>query len=80
MLSVQQREKGRAKMAKKAEKVLLNQDFAFLKDADLNAQIAAFAAAHAAAHNQILAMDGRRPLGPGKVRVTFRVLPKKGSR
>ena len=64
-------------MAKSTEKVLLNHDFAFQKDADLNAQIAAFAAAHEASHEQILAMDARRSLGPGKVRLTFRVIPKK---
>ena len=64
-------------MAKKTEKLTLNHDFGFVTDADLNAQIAAFAAAHEAANNQILAMDGRRSLGPGKARVTFRVLPKK---
>lgn len=67
-------------MAKKAEKITLSHDFAFVKDSDLNSQIAAFAAAHEAAHHQILAMDGRRDLGPGKVRVTFRVLPKKVAR
>lgn len=64
-------------MAKNSEKVLLHRDFAFQKDADLNAQIAAFAAEHQATHNQILAMDARRSLGPGKVRVSFRVLAKK---
>ena len=64
----------------KTEKIILNQDFGFLKDADLDAQIAAFKAAHEATSHQILAMDGRRSLGPGRVRVTFRVLSKKGSR
>jgi hypothetical protein len=64
-------------MGKKAEKILLSHDFGFLKDEELNAQIAAFAAAHERQHHQILAMDGKRPLGPGKVRVSFRVLPKK---
>jgi hypothetical protein len=63
-------------MAKKNQ-LTLNQDFRFLKDEDLNAQIAAFAAAHEAEHHQILAMDGKRSLGAGKVRVTFRVLPKR---
>ena len=67
-------------MANKAEKLTLSQDFGFEKDADLNVQIAAFAAAHEKTHNQILAMDARRSLGPGKVRVTFRVLPKKAPR
>lgn len=64
-------------MGKKATQPFLNHDFEFLKDADLNTQIAAFAAAHEGAHDELLAMDGRRPLGPGKVRVTFRVRPKK---
>lgn len=64
-------------MAKKTEPTTLNQDFKFIKEADLNEQIAAFAATHEAAHNQILAMDARRSLGPGKVRVTFRIVPKK---
>lgn len=67
-------------MAKKAEKVLVHHDFEFLKESDLNAQIAAFAAAHEASHKQILAMDARRSLGPSKVRVTFRVIPKKPGR
>lgn len=63
-------------MAKKSAQTTLNHDFEFIKDADLDAQIAAFAAAHAGAHDELLAMDGRRSLGPGKVRVTFRVRPK----
>ena len=67
-------------MAKNSEKIILSQDFGFQTEAELNAQIAAFAAAHEKAHSQILAMDGRRSLGPGKVRVTFRVLPKKVNR
>lgn len=64
-------------MAKTTQKVTLNQDFKFDSDADLNAQIAAFAAAQKAQHGQILAMDARRSLGPGKVRVTFRVVQKR---
>jgi hypothetical protein len=64
----------------KPQKVTLHHDFAFEKDADLNAQIAAFRAEHEAQRSQILAMDARRSLGPGKVRVTFRVIEKKGSR
>ncbi len=64
-------------MPKKAEKVTLNQDFTFATDADLNAQIAAFTAAHAATRGERLAMDSRRPLGPTKVRVTFRIVPGK---
>jgi hypothetical protein len=65
-------------MPKKAEKVTLNQDFVFTTDPDLNAQIAAFTAAHEAANGgERLAMDARRPLGPNKVRVTFRLVPPK---
>jgi hypothetical protein len=67
-------------MPKTTEKVTLDQDFRFQSDADLNAQIAAFRAAHEAANHQILAMDARRSLGAGKVRISFRVLPKKRSR
>lgn len=67
-------------MGKKAVQPTLSHDFEFLKDADLNTQIAAFAAAHQVAHDELLAMDGRRSLGPGKVRVTFRVRPKNPQR
>ena len=67
-------------MPKKAEKVTLNHDFTFTTDADLNAQIAAFAAAHEAARDERLAMDARRSLGPNKVRVTFRIVPRKSVR
>lgn len=45
-------------MGKKSAAPTLNHDFEFLKDADLHAQIAAFAAAHEGAHEQLLAMDG----------------------
>ena len=65
-----------AKKSDKSEKILLNHDFACASEAELNGQIAAFAAAHEAAHGQILAMDGRRSLNPDKVRVTFRVVEK----
>ncbi len=64
-------------MPKKPEKVTLNHDFAFASDAELDAQIAAFRAAHEAENAQILAMDARRSLGPGKVRITFRVIEKR---
>lgn len=67
-------------MPKKPEKVTINHDFAFEAETDLNEQIAAFRANHEATHHEILAMDARRPLGPGKVRVVFRVLEKKGKR
>ncbi|MBL9105531.1 MAG: hypothetical protein JNL82_31635 [Myxococcales bacterium] len=64
-------------MPKKPEKITVGQDFTYAGDADLNAQVAAFAAAHEAAHDERLAMDAKRSLGPGKVRVTFRVVPAK---
>lgn len=64
----------------KTDKIIVDHDFRFQSDADLNTQIAAFQAAHEAANKQILAMDARRPLGAGKVRISFRVVPKKGGR
>jgi hypothetical protein len=67
-------------MPKKPEKVTLDHNFAFTTDADLAAQISAFKAEHEAAQRQILAMDSKRSLGPGKVRVTFRVIEKPRSK
>jgi hypothetical protein len=67
-------------MPKKAEKVTLNHDFTFATDADLNAQIAAFTAAHETTHDERLAMDARRSLGPTKVRVTFRIVARRAGR
>ena len=49
------------------------QDFTSANDADLNAQIAAFQARYKDERGQLLAMDSRRSLGPGRDRVTFRV-------
>ncbi|MCC6622946.1 MAG: hypothetical protein IT385_16930 [Deltaproteobacteria bacterium] len=51
----------------------IHQDFASSSDADLNDQITAFQERYHAEHGRRLAMDGRRPLGPGRDRVTFRV-------
>ncbi len=65
-------------MPSKPPKVTLDHDFAFATDAELDEQIAAFRAAHEATHGQRLAMDARRSLGPGKVRVTFRLVVAKG--
>jgi hypothetical protein len=62
---------------KKPEPTRIHHDFVFEKDADLDAKIAAFRTAHEAEHDQILAMDARRSLGAGKVRITFRVIEKK---
>lgn len=41
---------------------------------ELDAQLAEFKRAHEAATGERLAIDGKRPLGPGKVRITFRVV------
>jgi hypothetical protein len=67
-------------MPKKPEKVTLNHDFAYTTDAELDERLTSFRAEHEAAHHQILAMDSKRSLGPGKVRVTFRVLEKKAKK
>jgi hypothetical protein len=64
-------------MPKKPEKVTLNHDFAYASEAELSSKITAFRTEHEAGHGQILAMDAKRSLGPGKVRVTFRVIEKK---
>ncbi len=67
-------------MPKKPEKVTLARDFASSGDADLDQQVAAFRVEHEAESGQRLAMDAKRSLGPGKVRVTFRVVATKGKR
>jgi hypothetical protein len=67
-------------MAKSTEPALLKHDFTFTSDAELNKQIASHRAAHEAEHGQILAMHARQSLGPTKVRITFRVVEKKGGR
>lgn len=67
-------------MADKRARQTIERDFTFATEADLNAQIAAFSAGHARDAGVRLAMDARRPLGGGKVRVTFRVVAGKGGR
>ena len=62
-------------MKKKGTAPLLQHDFAFASDADLDAQIVAFRKAHEAAHPEWLTMHERRSLGAGRERVTFRVRP-----
>jgi hypothetical protein len=57
-------------MPKKPEKVTLDHNFEFAGDVDLAEQITAFKAEHP----QRLALDSKRSLGSGKVRVTFRVI------
>lgn len=51
----------------------ISHDFASANDAELNAQIAAFQARYREEQGQLLAMDARRSLGPGRDRITFRV-------
>lgn len=63
-------------MPKKLDKITVDHTFEFKTDADLDAQIAAFKAEQP----QRLALDGKRPLGSGKVRVTFRVVDKAGTK
>lgn len=63
-------------MAKKPDKLTLDHNFAFTSEADLAEQISTFKREHEAAQHQLLAMDSKRSLGPGKVRVTFRVIAK----
>ena len=58
----------------------ISRDFNFSTEADLNLKIAAFSAGHERDAGQRLAMDARRPLGAGKVRVTFRLVTEKGRR
>ncbi|MBT9560761.1 MAG: hypothetical protein IV100_32355 [Myxococcales bacterium] len=67
-------------MAKSTEPTLLKRDFTFTTDAELNSLIAAHRAAHEAEHGKILAMHARQSLGSTKVRITFRVVEKKGGR
>lgn len=64
----------------KNDKVLVHHDFVCATEAELSEQLKAFRAAHEAEQGQILAMDARRSLGPGKVRVTFRVVDKPGKK
>lgn len=61
-------------MSKKLDQAArVHQDFTSSNDADLNRQIGAFQEAYHAEHGQLLAMDARRSLGPGRDRVSFRV-------
>ena len=67
-------------MAAKQAPQTISRDFTFTAEAELNAQVAAFAAAHERDTGLRLAMDAKRPLGAGKARVTFRVVAGKGRR
>jgi hypothetical protein len=48
--------------------------FVASSEQELDAQLAEFKRQHEAETGQRLAIDGKRPLGPGKVRMTFRVV------
>ncbi|HWB77556.1 MAG TPA: hypothetical protein VG755_21470 [Nannocystaceae bacterium] len=61
-------------MPKKQQPELIDRDFVFASDRELDATIAAFRSAHESTTGQRLAMHARRSLGAGKVRITFRVV------
>ncbi|MCA9699937.1 MAG: hypothetical protein KC431_20600 [Myxococcales bacterium] len=61
-------------MAKQARKQTVDHVFSYTSEAELDTQIQAFKAAHADAHGEGLALDSKRPLGPGKARLSFRVV------
>jgi hypothetical protein len=65
-------------MGNKAGKQLVDQVFSFTSDADLDAQIAVFKAQREAEQGERLALDAKRPLGPGKARLSFRVVAQVG--
>lgn len=66
-------------MAKQG-KQLVEQVFPFASEADLDALIRAFKAEYEAKHGDFLALDQKRPLGPGKVKLSFRIVEKPGKR
>ncbi len=67
-------------MATKDAKSMIHQDFQAANDAELDVRMREFKAAWTAEHGDGLAIDGKRSLGPGKVRVTFRVVPGPGAK
>jgi hypothetical protein len=62
---------------KQQQKRTVDHVFAFTSEVDLDEQIQAFKRAHADAHEQDLALDSKRALGPGKVRLSFRVVERR---
>lgn len=66
-------------MAKQG-KQLVEQVFTFTSEADLDARIRAFKADYEAKHGNFLALDQKRPLGPGKAKLSFRIVEKPGQR
>jgi hypothetical protein len=59
---------------KKSKPVLVDHDFSFATDRELDEKIAEFREAHERTTKQRLAMHSKRSLGAGKVRITFRVV------
>lgn len=65
---------GSACVPKKQQPELVDRDFVFASDRELDEIIAAFRSAHETTTGQRLAMHARRSLGAGKVRITFRIV------
>jgi hypothetical protein len=55
-------------------KQTVQHDFQAPNEQELDRQLATFKAEHESQTGQRLAIDAKRPLGPGKVRITFRVV------
>ena len=58
----------------KPRQQLVEQVFTFANEAELDARIKTFKAEYEAAHGNFLALDQKRPLGPGKAKLSFRVV------
>lgn len=58
----------------RSEKRLVHKDFAAKDDVELDALMLAFKRLHEVETGERLAIDAKRSLGPGKVRVSFRVV------
>lgn len=60
----------------KPRQQLVEQVFTFANEAELDARIQTFKKEYEAAHGDFLALDQKRPLGPGKTKLSFRVVEK----
>ena len=58
----------------KPRQQLVEQVFTFANEAELDAQIKTFKAEYEAVHSNFLALDQKRPLGPGKAKLSFRIV------
>jgi hypothetical protein len=63
-----------ARVGKKQQPELIDRDFVFASDRELDETIATFRSEHETSTGQRLAMHARRSLGGSKVRITFRVV------